>query len=155
AAARKAGFRIEAVPGPSAVVTALSVAGLRAREWYFAGFLPRAAGDLRRLLEAQAKRNEALVAYESPARLRRALSAIELALPERRLAVCRALTKIHEEEFVGTASEALAHFSEVPGEIVLVIEAADRIAGRKNRNRAGAQTTEPSAASEVRLMRAI
>jgi len=155
AAARSAGFRIEPIPGPSAVVTALSVAGLRAREWYFAGFLPRAAGDLRRLLEAQAKRSEALVAYEAPSRLRRALSAIQDALPERRLAVCRELTKIHEEVFVGTASEALAHFSEVRGEIVVVIEGRDQSAEAKPVQQNEAQISEASAAREVNLMQAI
>jgi 16S rRNA (cytidine1402-2'-O)-methyltransferase len=151
AAARAAGFRIEAVPGPSAVITALSVAGLRAREWYFAGFLPRTAGELGRLLAAQANRDEALVAYEAPSRLRRALSAIEEALPERRLAVCRELTKIHEEVFVGTATEALAHFSEARGEIVLVIEGADRVR-RVNVGGESESRSSELVADEVRLM---
>jgi len=155
AAVRDAGFRIEAVPGPSAVVTALSVAGLRAREWCFAGFLPRATGDLRRLLEVQANRIEALVAFEAPSRLRRALAAIEAALPERRLAVCRELTKVHEEVFVGTATEALDHFSEARGEIVIVIEGAGGVAKTQIRERDGVQTTAPSAANEISLMQAI
>ncbi|HWO73453.1 MAG TPA: 16S rRNA (cytidine(1402)-2'-O)-methyltransferase, partial [Dehalococcoidia bacterium] len=125
AAARAAGYAVEAVPGPSAVVAALSVAGLRADAFRFVGFLPRAAGELRRLLEDSAARAEALVAFESPARLPRTLSLIAEARPQARLAVCRELTKVHEETFVGTAAEALAHFAAPRGEIVIVIEGGE------------------------------
>jgi len=125
AAARAAGYAVEAVPGPSAVVAALSVAGLRAGSFRFVGFLPRAQGELRRLLQDTAARAEALVAFESPARLRKTLSLIAEARPDARLAVCRELTKVHEETFVGTAAEALAHFSAPRGEVVIVIEGGE------------------------------
>ena len=125
AAAREAGYEVLAIPGPSALVAAVSVAGLRAATFRFAGFLPRGRGDLRRALEEQAGRPEALVAFESPQRLRETLAALDETLPETRLAVCRELTKLHEETFVGTASEALAHFAEPRGEIVLVIEGSE------------------------------
>jgi len=125
AAARAAGYAVEAVPGPSAVVAALSVAGLRADAFRFVGFLPRAVGELRRLLEDAGASAEALVAFESPARLRRTLSLIAEARPQARLAVCRELTKVHEETFVGTAAEALAHFAAPRGEIVIVIEGGE------------------------------
>jgi 16S rRNA (cytidine1402-2'-O)-methyltransferase len=128
AAARAAGHEVVAVPGPSAVVAALSVAGLPTLNWRFAGFLPRAAGELRALralLEEQSRRPETLVAFESPQRLRKSLAIVAEVLPERRIAVCRELTKLHEEVFVGTAAEALAHFETVRGEIVLIIEGGE------------------------------
>ena len=130
AAARAAGSEVLAVPGPSAPIAALSVAGLGGTAFRFVGFLPRTAGDLRRLLTDAGTRPETLVAFESPSRLRRSLAVIAEVLPARRIAVCRELTKLHEETFVGTASEALAHFEEPRGEIVLLIEGADeRVAG--------------------------
>jgi 16S rRNA (cytidine1402-2'-O)-methyltransferase len=125
AAAREAGHAVVSLPGPSAVVAALSVAGLRCNDFRFVGFLPRAAGELGRLLKDAASRPETLVAFEAPGRLRKALAAIAEAMPQRRVAVCRELTKLHEETFVGTAAEALAHFSAPRGEIVLVIEGGE------------------------------
>ena len=124
AAARAAGYEVLVVPGPSAPVAAMSVAGLGGTAFWFVGFLPRSAGELRRLLADAATRSEVLVAFESPSRLRRSLQAIAEALPNRRIAVCRELTKLYEETFAGTASEALAHFTEPRGEIVLLIEGA-------------------------------
>jgi 16S rRNA (cytidine1402-2'-O)-methyltransferase len=120
AAVREAGHEVVAVPGPSAVIAALSIAGLPTTSFTFAGFLPRTEGKLRSLL---ASMNEAtLVVYESPERLAKSLAVIADTLPDRRLAVCRELTKRFEEVFVGTASEALAHFQEPRGEIVILIE---------------------------------
>jgi 16S rRNA (cytidine1402-2'-O)-methyltransferase len=125
AAARAAGAAVVPVPGASALVTALSVAGLRTASFNFAGFLPRAASELRDLFAGYAQRREALVAFEAPQRLPKTLAVIAETLPARRLAVCRELTKLHEEVFVGTAAEALAHFPEPRGEIVLIIEGVD------------------------------
>ena len=87
---------------------ALSVAGLRSTTFRFAGFLPRSEGALRRLIEAAAASEDTLVAFESPQRLRKTLSVIADVAPDRRIAVSRELTKLHEETFVGTAAEALA-----------------------------------------------
>jgi 16S rRNA (cytidine1402-2'-O)-methyltransferase len=123
-AARAAGHEVVAVPGPSAVVAALSVSGLRAAEFRFVGFLPRGEGDLRRLLAGASWRAETLVAFESPARLRKTLQVIAEVMPEHRVAVCRELTKLHEETFVGRAAEALAYFETPRGEFVLIIEGA-------------------------------
>jgi 16S rRNA (cytidine1402-2'-O)-methyltransferase len=125
AAAREAGHPVVALPGPSAVVAALSVAGLYCNDFRFVGFLPRAAGELRALLDNAAAHPETLVAFEAPRRLRKSLAAIDEAMPLRRVAVCRELTKLHEETFVGTAAEALAHFPAPRGEIVLVIEGGE------------------------------
>jgi 16S rRNA (cytidine1402-2'-O)-methyltransferase len=122
AAARAAGHEVVSVPGPSAPVAAMSVAGLGGTAFCFAGFLPRSTGELNRLLAEAAERDEVLVAFEAPTRLRKSLQAIAETMPERRIAVCRELTKLHEETFVGTASEALAHFEQPRGEIVLLIE---------------------------------
>jgi 16S rRNA (cytidine1402-2'-O)-methyltransferase len=99
AAARAAGYAVVTVPGPSSVVAALSIAGIPARTWRFAGFLPRKAGELRRLLQALTE--ETLVAFEAPTRLRASLATIAEVLPQRRLAVCRELSKVHEEVFTG------------------------------------------------------
>ena len=125
AGARAGGHEVVSVPGPSSVVAALSVAGLRTTPFTFVGFLPRAQGELRRSLAAWLSRRETLVAFESPQRLRKSLQAVAETAPERRLAVCRELTKLHEEVFVGTAGQAIARFDEPRGEIVLVIEGAD------------------------------
>ena len=124
AAARSAGYDVVSVPGPSAPVAAMSVAGLGGTAFRFAGFLPRSAGELRRLLSEAAARDEVLVAFEAPTRLRKSLEAIAETMPERCIAVCRELTKLHEETFVGTAVEALAHFQQPRGEIVVLIEGA-------------------------------
>jgi 16S rRNA (cytidine1402-2'-O)-methyltransferase len=125
AAAREAGHDVIAVPGPSAVAAAVSVSGLRVATFRFAGFLPRSHGELRRVLAEQTDRTEALVAFESPNRLRETLTAIDETLSGRRIAVCRELTKLHEETFVGRAAEALEHFTEPRGEIVLLIEGSE------------------------------
>jgi len=124
AAAIEAGFPVVPIPGPSAVIAALSVSGLPARQFTFLGFLPRRSGERRRLFAALAAEPRTLVAFESPHRLRAALADILAALGDRRLAVCRELTKTFEEVFRGTLSEALAHFTEPRGEFTLVIEGA-------------------------------
>jgi 16S rRNA (cytidine1402-2'-O)-methyltransferase len=122
AAAREAGHEVVAVPGPSAVVAALSIAGLPTTSFTFAGFLPRTDGKLRDLLQSAGAAT--LVAFESPERIAKSLAVIADALPGRRLALCRELTKRFEEVFVGTATEALTHFDNPRGEIVIVIEGA-------------------------------
>jgi 16S rRNA (cytidine1402-2'-O)-methyltransferase len=147
AAARAEGHAIVSVPGASAPVAALSVAGLRANSFRFAGFLPRQLGALRRYLEEYADRGETLVAFEAPGRLRKTLAAVDEVLPDRRLAVCRELTKLHEETFAGTASQALQHFLEPRGEIVLVIEGA-----QKQRHDAGLED-ESAVREELLAMR--
>ena len=123
-AARTAGHNVVAVPGASAPIAAVSIAGLRATSFTFVGFLPRSAGKLRSLLKTQATRAETLVAFESAERLQKTLQVIATSLPNRRLAICREMTKLYEEVFTGTAAEALAHFTEPRGEVVLVLESS-------------------------------
>ena len=129
AAAREAGHEVVTVPGPSAPIAALSVSGLGGTAFRFAGFLPRSTGDLERLLQA-ASTDETLIAFEAPTRLRKSLETIARVLPDRRIAVCRELTKLHEETFVGTPADALEHFTQPRGEIVLVIEGASSSASQ-------------------------
>jgi 16S rRNA (cytidine1402-2'-O)-methyltransferase len=116
---------VEVLPGPSAVVTALVASGLPAERWLFAGFLPRRRTELEDLLMHT---GETVVAFESPRRLVATLRLLAARDPGRPLAVCRELTKRHEEVRRGTAGELAASYrsgaSETRGEVVLVIGAA-------------------------------
>ncbi len=122
AAAVAAGVPVVPVPGPSAVVAALAVSGLPTRQFTYVGFLPRRRGERRRLLSALAGRTQTIVALESPHRLSATLADLLAVLGDRRIAVCRELTKLHEEVFRGRISEASAHFQEPRGEFTLVVE---------------------------------
>jgi 16S rRNA (cytidine1402-2'-O)-methyltransferase len=126
-AAAAAGVTVTALPGPSAVLTALAVAGLPTDRFTFEGFLPRKQGDRRRILGALSTEPRTLVFFESPHRLAESLADVVLALGEsRRVVVCRELTKLHEEVRRGTAAELAAWALEgVRGEICLVIEGAE------------------------------
>jgi 16S rRNA (cytidine1402-2'-O)-methyltransferase len=86
------------------------------------GFLPRKAGERRKMLESVAAERVTLAVYEAPHRLKDALHDILSVLGNRRIAVCRELTKLHEEVFRGTVEEAIGHFTEVRGELTLIIE---------------------------------
>ncbi|RLC73215.1 MAG: 16S rRNA (cytidine(1402)-2'-O)-methyltransferase [Chloroflexi bacterium] len=122
AAAIERGFRVVPIPGPSAITTALAASGLPTRQFIYLGFLPRKRGERRKLLQQLSEEQRTLVAFESPYRLRAALEDLRDVLGERRLAIGRELTKLHEEIFYGTPSEALEHFSQPRGEFTLVIE---------------------------------
>jgi 16S rRNA (cytidine1402-2'-O)-methyltransferase len=115
------GLQVEVLPGASAVTTALVASGLPAGRWCFVGFLPRRRGELRDLL---AGATDTLVAFESPRRLAATLALLAEIDPGRRAAVCRELTKLHEEVSRGSAAELAARYLETParGEVVLVLE---------------------------------
>ena len=119
-------LEIEVLPGPSAVTTALVASGLPTDRWRFEGFLPRRSGELERVLGG----GETVVAFESPRRLPDSLAALAALAPDRPAAVCRELTKMHEEITRGSLAELARRFrSEVKGEIVVVIgPAASRTA---------------------------
>jgi 16S rRNA (cytidine1402-2'-O)-methyltransferase len=121
AAAADKGLPVVAVPGPSAAITALVVSGLPTDQFHYLGFLPRKESERRRVLMAVLAETATLIAYEAPHRLNEALHDIIAVLGNRRVAVCRELTKVHEEVFRGTAEEAVARFTEPRGEITLVI----------------------------------
>ncbi len=122
AAALEAGFRVSPVPGPSAVVAAVAASGLPSEGFTFLGFLPHKQGERRRLLEAARQEPRSLVMFETPHRLQAALEDIEAVLGDRRMSAARELTKLHEEVFHGTVSEARDHFQQPRGEFTLVIE---------------------------------
>jgi 16S rRNA (cytidine1402-2'-O)-methyltransferase len=118
-----AGVRVEVLPGPSSVLSALAVSGLPSERWRFVGFLPRKRGELERLL---AETPETLVAFESPHRLAATLAILAERDAARPASVCRELTKLHEEVRRGEAAELAAHYAKnAPrGEVVLVVGAA-------------------------------
>jgi 16S rRNA (cytidine1402-2'-O)-methyltransferase len=121
-AAVEAGVEVTVLPGPSAVETALVASGLGGGSYRFVGYLPRTASGREALWRDLAGAGEATVAFESPKRLPRTLASLAGALPGRRAAVCRELTKRFEEVVRGAAEELAARFAEPPkGEITLVI----------------------------------
>jgi 16S rRNA (cytidine1402-2'-O)-methyltransferase len=123
AAAVAAGVEVTALPGPSAVTTALAVSGLPADRFCFEGFLPRRAGERRRVLAALAEEPRTLVFFEAPHRLQETLADLAAAFgTDRPAAVCRELTKIYEQVLRGGLGE-LAEWArgEVRGEITLVV----------------------------------
>ena len=124
AAAAEAGYRVEPVPGASALTAALAISGLRSRPFRYLGFLPRRKGERAALLHETARTTDTIVLFEAPRRMRATLGELVDALGERRVAICRELTKLHEEIFRGTLAEALKHFDAPRGEFTLVIEGA-------------------------------
>lgn len=119
------GVTVVPIPGPSAVIAALSASGLRTDRFFFAGFLPRKGPGRARALALLKRLDASVVLYESPERLRETLSELKEEFGDRRAVVARELTKIHEEFARGRLSELAPRFSgEVKGEITLVIEGA-------------------------------
>jgi 16S rRNA (cytidine1402-2'-O)-methyltransferase len=125
-AAIERGISVVPIPGASAVITALVVSGLPTDQFIYLGFLPRRKGQRQRLLSSIIDEPRTIVAFETPHRLREALSDIEGILGNRRLSVCRELTKVHEEIFRGRVSQAREYFAEPRGEFSLVIEGKTR-----------------------------
>ena len=120
--ANQQGITVIPIPGPSAVITALVVSGLPTDRFLYLGFLPRKSNARQHLLESVVNEYGTLVALESPHRLRATLNDLQTVLGDRQIAVCRELTKIHEEVFRGTVSQGIKHFNEPKGEFTLVIE---------------------------------
>ena len=142
-AALEAGLQVEILPGPSAIVAALVASGLPTSAFYFGGFLPRKAGERRRVLARLAGLPATLVFYESPRRAAATLAAVAEVMPGRRAAMARELTKIHEEVARGEVmalAGALAS-RELKGEVVLLV-------GPPPRHEAGPSPQEAAAALE-------
>lgn len=110
------------IPGPSVVITALTVSGLGTQRFNYLGFLPRRGDSRRRFLKTIINDSDTIVVLEAPHRLLATLNDMLLVLGDRKLAVCRELTKIHEEVFRGKISQAIGYFTEPKGEFTLVIE---------------------------------
>lgn len=124
-----AGHPVSAVPGPAALVMALVISGLDTNRFVFEGFLPRSGRDRTARLAEVAAERRTIVLYEAPHRLAATLGDLAGVLgSDRRVAVCRELTKLHEETWRGTLDEALRRCAEVEprGEHVLVIDGAPR-----------------------------
>ncbi|MEK7331506.1 MAG: 16S rRNA (cytidine(1402)-2'-O)-methyltransferase [Candidatus Eisenbacteria bacterium] len=130
-AAVAAGFRVESVPGPSAVIAALQISGLPTDAFLFVGFLPPKGAARRRRLEELYQRRETIVAFESPHRIDSCLADLETVWGERPMALARELTKLHEQVLRGTPREVRAALSagQRRGEIVLVL--GGRLRARK------------------------
>ena len=137
-AALDAGVPVEVLPGPTAVATAYVASGFTCPRFYFGGFFPRKAGERAAALEVVRALDAVCLFYESPHRIAQALAVVGEVLPGRRVAVCRELTKLHEETVRGPVEEVAAEFARreaeggVKGEIVLVINAP----GAEERERA-------------------
>jgi 16S rRNA (cytidine1402-2'-O)-methyltransferase len=114
-----AGLAVEVLPGPSAAVAALVASALPSDRWRFAGFLPRRRAELEQVFASE----ETLVAFESPRRVAASLAVLASLDPERQVAVCRELTKVHEEVVRGTATEVADRYASDPprGEVALVV----------------------------------
>jgi 16S rRNA (cytidine1402-2'-O)-methyltransferase len=123
AAAAAAGQRVTVVPGPSSVLAALVVSGLATDRFCVEGFLPRKGEARRRRLDAVVAEARTSVVLEAPGRLAATLQDVAERAPDRRVAVCRELTKLHEEVWRGTAADAARQYAErdVRGEVVLVV----------------------------------
>ena len=121
AAIAEAGHSVVSVPGVSAVTAALSVAGFPADRFTFLGFLPRRRSDRVEALTQAARGDQTIVLFEAPHRVRATLVDIADTLADPPIAVCRELTKLHEEVWRGSASDALRHFTEPRGEFTIVI----------------------------------
>ncbi len=133
-----AGLAVEVLPGPSAAIAALVASALPPDRWRFAGFLPRKGAELRGLL---GEPGGTLVAFESPYRVKATLELLAAMDPDRPVAVCRELTKMHEEVVRGRAVELAERYADAPpkGEVVLVIgAAADRAANAPGQEAAAA-----------------
>ncbi len=121
------GIAVTPIPGASAVTAALSASGMPAERFTFVGFLPRRRSDRLRMLERLASIETTLVFFEAPHRLRDTLEDILSAWGDRRMTVCRELTKKFEEVFPGAISEALERFDQPRGEFTLVVEGAEPV----------------------------
>lgn len=122
--AHEAGITVTSLPGACACVTALTLSGLPTRRFAFEAFLPADKKERKTILESLANETRTLIVYEAPHHLLKTLKDLLDALGDRRITVCRELTKKHETVFLTTISEAIAHYTEnePKGECVMVIE---------------------------------
>ena len=155
-----AGMPVEVLPGASAAATAYVASGTVNPRFFFAGFFPRKAAEQRAVLQQLQPLDAALIFYESPNRLVAALRAIAEVLPQRTVAVCRELTKLHEEVARGSAAQLAKVFAAradepggIRGEIALVIDgpnAAEEAAQSQDARAAAAERAQELAAQGMR-----
>jgi len=122
-AAIESNIEVVPVPGPSGIITALSVSGLPTKSFCFFGFLPKKPGKRKKLLESLKDREDTIIIYESPYRLEKCLSDIIQVIGNRELVIGRELTKKFEEFVRGKASEVLEHFKnkKAKGEVIILV----------------------------------
>jgi 16S rRNA (cytidine1402-2'-O)-methyltransferase len=132
-AAIAAGFRVESVPGPSALVAALTASGLPTDEFHFTGFLPHKSGQRRKKLETLRNVSGTLILYESPYRIEKLLAELNDIYPERRIVLARELTKKFEEFLRGAPGELLEQLQKrsIKGEFVVLISRLNNLAERE------------------------
>ncbi|MBS6196157.1 MAG: 16S rRNA (cytidine(1402)-2'-O)-methyltransferase [Clostridiales bacterium] len=125
---QEAGIPVTSLPGPAACITALTISGLSTRRFAFEAFLPADKKEKQAVLEELKEETRTTILYEAPHRLIKTLEELYQTLGERRVTICRELTKKHETAFVTTLSEALAHYKEEAprGECVIVMEGRSR-----------------------------
>jgi len=121
-AAARQGVQVVPIPGPSAIVAAVAASGLPTDQFTYLGFLPRKKSERVGVLEQVSGEPRTLIAFEAPHRLTDALKDILAVLGDRRVTIVREMTKLHEEVFRGTTSEAIGHFQQPKGEFTIVIE---------------------------------
>ncbi len=121
---QEAGIAVTSLPGPAACITALTLSGLSTRRFSFEGFLPSDKGEKKQILEELSKETRTMILYEAPHHLKRTLKELYEAVGDRRLTLCRELTKKFETVFPTTLQEAIAYYeeNEPRGEYVLVLE---------------------------------
>ena len=119
-----AGFAVDVAPAVSAVTTALAASGFPGDAFVFLGFLPRRSRDRRALLQTAASSPLTLIIFEAPHRIRFALNDMLSVLGDRDIAVCREMTKLHQEVWRGPVSQAIHHFAAPRGEFTLVVRGA-------------------------------
>ena len=143
-AAVAAGVRVESIPGPSAVITALQVSGLPTDAFLFAGFLPPKGAARRRRLEELSAQRETVVVFESPHRIDKCLEDLEAVWGERPIALARELTKLHEQVLRGSAREVRAALRAdwKRGEMVLVLGGRTRVERGREREALDAEEAE-------------
>lgn len=124
AAARNANIDVEVIPGPTAAITAYVASGFTNQHFYFGAFLPRKAAEIKETITALSNLDAILIFYESPKRLLASIKAIAEVMPDVEIAICKELTKVHEQVIRGTAeslSKQLEKLGTLKGEIVLCI----------------------------------
>lgn len=130
-AAAAAGVVVSPIPGPCALVAALSVSGFDGQRFSFLGFLPRKPGKIRKIFLASLEREETFIFYESPFRVAKTLEFLAEAAPAARVCACREITKHFEETLRGTAAEIAAELrarKEIKGEFAVVVAASEFVA---------------------------